>query len=97
MWRRLGLVATTDVMQATLAQHYIEAKSELDQIRNQLALLQGRDLDKMATDLALLSVDQYHLRGALVPGLQQNEAGLRSRIEQLEQDLINLCAQQVHK
>ena len=56
MWRRLGLVATTDVMQATLAQHYIEANSGLNQIQNQLALLQGRDLDKMAIDLALLRV-----------------------------------------
>ena len=60
---------------------------------NQLALLQGRDLDKMVTDLALLRVDQDHMSGELVPGLQQNEAGLRTRIEQLEQDLINLRAQ----
>ena len=97
MWRRLGLVATTNVMQATLARHYAEAKSGLDQMRNQLALLQGRDLDKMVTDLALLRVDQDHMRGELVPGLQQNEAGLRTRIEQLEQDLINLRAQQMHK
>ena len=97
MWRRLGLVATTDVMHATLAQHYTEAKSRLDQMRNQLALLQGRDLDKMAANLALLRVDQDHLRGELVPGLQQNEVGLRTQIEQLEQDLINLRAQQVHK
>ena len=57
MWRRLGLVATTNVMQATLAQHYTEAKSGLDQMQNQLALLQGRDLDKMVVDLALLRVD----------------------------------------
>ena len=49
MWRRLGLVVMADVMQATLAQHYIEAKSGMDQMWNQLALLQGRDLDKIAT------------------------------------------------
>ena len=34
MWRRLGLAATTNVIQATLAQHYTEAKLGLDQIRN---------------------------------------------------------------
>ena len=65
--------------------------------RNQLTLLQGRDLDKMVADLALLRVDQAHLRGKLVPTLQQNEARLWTRIEQLEQDLINLRAHQVHK
>ena len=70
MWRRLGLVAMTNMMEATLTQHYTEAKSGLDQIQNQLSLLQGRDLDKMATDLALLRVDQDHLRGELVPRLQ---------------------------
>ena len=70
MWRRLGLVAMTDVMHATLAQYYAEANSGLNQMRNQLALLQGRDLDKMATDLALLRIDQDHLRGEeLVPRL----------------------------
>ena len=57
MWRRLGVVATTYVMQATLAQHYTEVKLGLDQMQNQLALLQERDLDKMAADLALLRVD----------------------------------------
>ena len=97
MWRRLGLVAMTYVMQATLAQHSAEANSGLDQMWNQLAVLQGRDLDKMVTDLALLRVDQNHMRGELVPGLQQNEAGLQTRIEQLEQDLINLRAQQMYK
>ena len=69
MWRRLGLVAATNVMQAILAQHYIEVKWGLDQIRNQLTLLQGRNLDKMAVDLALLRVDQDDLRGKLVPKL----------------------------
>ena len=65
----IGLVATIDVMQATLVQHYAEVKSGLDQMRNQLALLQGRDLYKMAANLALLRVDQDHLREELVPGL----------------------------
>ena len=46
----------------------------------------------MAVDLALLRVDQDHLKGELVPGLQENEIGLQVRIEQLEQDLINLHA-----
>ena len=69
MWRRLGLVAMTYVMQATLAQHYIEAKSGLNQVWNQLALLQGRDLDKIVANLALLRVDQDDLRGKLVPKL----------------------------
>ena len=96
MWRRLGPVATIDVMQAALAQCYTEAKLGLDQMRNQLALLQGRDLDKMAVDLALLRVDQDHLKGELVPRLQQNEVGLRTRIEQLEQDCINLCAHEMY-
>ena len=84
-------------MQATLAQLYTEMKSGLHQMWNQLALLQGRDLNKMAADLALLRIDQDHLRGELVPGLQQNEARPWTQIEQLEQDLINLHAQQVHK
>ena len=96
MWRRLGLVAIKDMMQATLARHYIEAKLELNRMQNQLALLQGRDLDKMAVDLALLRVDQDHLKGELVPRLQQNEVGLRTRIEQLEQDCINLCAHEMY-
>ena len=57
MWGRLRIVVTTDAMQATLTQHYTEAKLELHQLQNQLALLQGRDLDKMATNLALLRAD----------------------------------------
>ena len=39
IWRRLGLVTTTNVMQAILAQHYTKAKLGLDQMQNQLALL----------------------------------------------------------
>ena len=81
MRRILGLVATTDVVQATLAQHYTEVNSGLDQMWNQLALLQGRDLDKMATNLASLRFDQDHPRGELIPRLQQNEVGLWTRIE----------------
>ena len=92
MWRRLGLVPITDVMQATLAQHDTETKSGLDQMENELALLQGGDLDKMAADLALLRVDQGRLRGELVPRLQQNEVGMWRRIDYLEQDFINLRA-----
>ena len=57
MWRRLGLVAMTDVLQAILPQHYTKAKLGLEQMWNQLALQQGRDLDKIAIDLALLRVD----------------------------------------
>ena len=51
------MVATTDVMQATLTQHSTKAKSELRHMQNQLALFQGRDLEKMGVDLALLRVD----------------------------------------
>ena len=46
------------MLQATLAQHYIEVKSGLDQMQNQLALLQERDLDKMVANLTLMRVDQ---------------------------------------
>ena len=53
----MGLVTTIDVTQAALAQHYTKAKSGLDQMENELALLQGGDLDKMAADLALLRAD----------------------------------------
>ena len=49
-------------------------------------------MDKVVADLALLRVDQNYVKGELVPGLQQNEADLRTRIEQLEQEVINVKA-----
>ena len=60
---------------------YRPSPSHTQRYKNQLALLQGGDLDKIATDLALLRVDQEYLRGELVPRLKKNEVGLRTRIE----------------
>ena len=97
MWRKLGLVAMKDEVQATLAQYHNDVKSEINRMKEQLALLQGKDVDKVVADLALLRVDQNYVKGELVPGLQQNEADLRTRIEQLEQEVIIVKAQQLHK
>ena len=69
MWRRLGLVAMKDEMQATLAQYHGEIKSEVNRMQEQLALLQGKDVDKVVVDLALLRVDQDYVKQELVPGL----------------------------
>lgn len=83
LWK-LELVAMKDELQAILAGYTNEIKSEIIQMQRQLAVIVEKDVNKMNRDLSVLRVDRDYLQQEVVPGLQQNEARLRTRIEQLE-------------
>lgn len=86
-----------DEVQAKLIGYNNEIKSGIAQVQRQLTLMADKDVDKVIKDLAILKVDQDYLQQEVVPRLQQNEVGLRTRIEQQEKDVINMRAQLTYK
>ena len=61
MWRRLGLVAMKEEVQAMLAGYNHEIKSEMAEMQRKLTLMVDKDMDKVVQDLAIARVDQDYL------------------------------------
>lgn len=78
------MFAMKDEVQAPWIRYNNGAKSEIAQMQRRLALMVDKDIDKLIRDLAILKAVQDYLQREAMPRLQQNEAGLRTKIEQLE-------------